>query len=111
MKAEPPVIVQGPELRRPWRVLTSSPVLAVLVVLGLGALSHRVPTLQRIALFDPLPEAETETPSIPAPVLVEGESTLESETTERPELAQPEHVEIPKGSLRKQVIRLDDYRR
>ncbi|MEZ4227826.1 MAG: GDSL-type esterase/lipase family protein [Polyangiaceae bacterium] len=98
MKAEPPVIVQGPELRRPWRVLTSSPVLAVLVVLGLGALSHRVPTLQRIALFDPLPEAETETPSIPAPVLVEGESTLESETTERPELAQPEHVEIPKGS-------------
>lgn len=98
MRGDPPVVINGPELRRPSRVLTSAPVLAALCVVGLGALSHRIPSLQRLALFDPVPEPETAPLSIPAPVLVEGESTIESETTERPELAQPEHVEIPKGS-------------
>jgi len=92
-----PVAVHGPTVRRPRRVLLSAPVLAVAVVVGLGLLSKRTPGLDRVALFEPPPEAAAAIAAVPAPVLEVGEATLQNETTQRPELAQPEHIEIPQG--------------
>jgi len=94
---ETPVAVRGATVSRPHRVILSTPVLAVVIVVGLGLLAQRTPGLDRVALFEPLAAPEAPLAVVPAPVLEEGEATLQNETTQRPELAQPEHVEIPQG--------------
>ncbi|MBX3182186.1 MAG: hypothetical protein KIT72_09975 [Polyangiaceae bacterium] len=92
------VRVQGPTLQRPARALLSTPVITATLVVALGWLFGRAPGLDRVALFEPVPEPAEATEAVPAPVLELGEATLPTETTERPELAQPETVDLNRAS-------------
>jgi lysophospholipase L1-like esterase len=76
----------------------SRPVLGVLCLLLLAAIAHFVPALARVRLFARA-TAEAEAPlGVAPPKLEVGQAELETETRERPELEQPEHVELPRGS-------------
>lgn len=94
-----PVRIRAPETRQPGRALLSRPVLACLTVLGLAGVTHLLPGLERIALFAPVPEdfEVTEARGVAPPVLEEGEARIETETQSRPELSQPEKIELPKA--------------
>lgn len=66
-------------------------------MLTLGALvaaPYLVPSLSRFRLFEPLPDGASllSVPAAPAPSATVGETSLETETTPTPELAQPEDV-------------------
>ncbi|MBX3127416.1 MAG: hypothetical protein KF718_11910 [Polyangiaceae bacterium] len=91
------VTVAGPVLEQPRQALLSRPVLAVLTVVVLGALAEWIPALSKVRVFS-APEAAETVAGVAPPVLEEGEATLELETTERPELAQPEDLKLPTGS-------------
>ena len=94
-----PVAVRGPVARSARTVLFSPPVLAVATLLGLAALTELTPAFERLRLFAPATPAQSEAPrGVAPPVLETGEAVLQMETHERAELAQPEHVELPKGS-------------
>lgn len=99
MTAEPSkVAVQAPVLRRARPALLSRPVLAVAVTLGLAGLAEAVPALAELRLFSAPARAEKTAPApIPPPTLDVGEAKLEQATEARPELAQPEHVELPRA--------------
>jgi lysophospholipase L1-like esterase len=94
-----PVQVQGPPIKNPLTALLSRPVLAVLILLGLGLLAQLTPAFERVRLFTrPPPPPARPAPPMQAPVLEIGESEIESETLARPELAQPEEVALPKSA-------------
>ncbi|MCA9596076.1 MAG: hypothetical protein KC776_22330 [Myxococcales bacterium] len=91
------VAVRGPVLERARGALLSRPVLAVLTLGVLAAAAEKVPALR---LFGAPPEtsAESVVGAIPPPVMTAGEAKLELETKERPELAQPEEITLPKSA-------------
>ncbi len=93
------VAVQAPESKSPRTALLSRPALAVMTVLALGGLAELCPALERVRLLSP-PAVTSEglVGEIPPPSLSVGESELETETHERPELAQPEEVTLPKAA-------------
>ncbi len=94
----PPVTVRGPVLHKSRVALLSRPVLASLTVLALAAIAEYVPAFAKVrVLSDPAADVPQAT-GVAAPVLEVGEATLELETTERPELAQPETVTLPKAA-------------
>jgi lysophospholipase L1-like esterase len=76
--------------------LLSRPVLAVLTLLALGGLAQAIPALERIRLFgDPAPKGAPAVAAAASAQLSVGEALIETETRTRPELAQPEHSELP----------------
>lgn len=93
------VAIRGRILDRPRTALLSRPALAVVTVGVLAAIAHLAPGLERVRLIAPPRASATDTPvGVAPPTLELGEAELRTETQARPELAQPEHVELPKGS-------------
>lgn len=107
----PRVAVAGPVLQRPYSVFSSRPVRAVLTLLCLGVLGELLPGLWGVRIFGrELPEqgaAPSGVPRVMAPVDEVGEATLETDTSPRDDLAQPEHVRVPqpaRGPIAEQPV-------
>jgi lysophospholipase L1-like esterase len=93
-----PVAVNAP-VTKSWKTtLLSRPVLGVVSFCALVALVEVVPGLKDLRLLNPPAKADKPVAEIPPPSLEVGEAKLETETHERPELAQPENVTLPKGA-------------
>ncbi len=94
------VRVRGPVTKSPGTALGSRPVLAVVCLGVLALLAEFVPSLAEVRLSTrPTNGAAAEVPlGVAAPVLELGQAELETETRSRPELAQPEHVELPRAA-------------
>lgn len=103
------VEVLGPVVADPREVLLSKPAIAAATVLALATAAALVPGLDPIGLFE---RQEPAPATAPAPMqssaLTVGEAKLESETQPRPELEQPEHVELPRATRGPIAERLDD---
>jgi hypothetical protein len=108
VKTESPVRVRSPLVKNPRTALLSRPALSVATLVVLALLVEVVPAFERVRLFSRAPEAAPEPTPMAAPVLEVGEAKLESETLARPELAQPEHVELPKSPRGPIAARRDD---
>jgi hypothetical protein len=94
----PGLTVHGPVVTNPWTVLASRPVLAVLTLLGLVTLLEVAPGLERWRLLSrPEPETPPSEPALAATQTELGEARLEAQTEQRPELAQPEQVTLPRA--------------
>ncbi|MFO0568562.1 MAG: hypothetical protein U0263_23070 [Polyangiaceae bacterium] len=94
-----PVRMKGPVSTQPATALLSRPVAAVLTLLALAGVAEVVPGFTRIRLLgEPAASSVPEPVGVLPPVLSVGQAELETETRSRPELAQPEHVELPTGS-------------
>ncbi|MBK7586463.1 MAG: hypothetical protein IPI67_40530 [Myxococcales bacterium] len=89
------VRVRGAMTESPRGALTSRPVLAVLTLLVLGGLAEVTPAFRKLRLLVAPIESEATPTGVAPPVLEVGQAELETETRSRPELAQPEHVEMP----------------
>lgn len=92
----PSVTVDGPVVARARQVLLSKPVLAAVTLLALCALPYAIPKLGRLRVFAH-PSRTTADQAALAPIDRIGEAKIEMTTEDRPDLAQPEHVEMPKG--------------
>jgi lysophospholipase L1-like esterase len=92
------VRVNAPVTKSPKTALLSRPVLGVVSFLVLAGVCELVPGLSPLRLFRPPAPKATPVAELPPPTLDVGEATLETETHERPELAQPENVTLPKGA-------------
>src|SRR5512139_2567145 len=93
------VRIQGPVTTSPRSALASRPVLAVLCLGLLAGLAEIVPAFERVRLSGPGAAEKNEAPvGVAPPVLELGQAELETETRTRPELAQPEHVELPRAA-------------
>lgn len=91
--------VRGPTVEHPGLVLLSAPVLAVACLLGAIGLLEVLPGAEPFRLLDTAAEPETRTaPQPEAPIPQVGEATLPMETILRPELEQPEEVQLPRAS-------------
>ena len=91
------VAVHGEIAASPRTALTSRPVIALATLLLLAAITQAIPALEPLSLF-----GEPKTNGVPgraAPAasaqLSVGEAEIETETRARPDLAQPEHAELP----------------
>jgi lysophospholipase L1-like esterase len=93
-----PVAVHGPVVKSPWTALNSRPVWALGVLAALALIAEVVPALESVRVLSAAQNGPTQPAGVAPPVMKTGEATLEQETSDRPELAQPEHVEIPTGS-------------
>ncbi len=91
------IVVHGDVVASPRTPLLSRPALAVATLLALAGLAELVPGLGRLRLFGATTAPE-QPRGVAPPVLSVGEATLETETRARPELEQPENVEIPTGA-------------
>jgi lysophospholipase L1-like esterase len=81
------------------RALLSRPALGVYSMLALAGIAELLPGLSGVRLFSRPEESSTPVAiGVAPPKLEVGESVLRSETLERPELEQPEQVELPKGA-------------
>lgn len=92
--------IRGPVVENPRVIFASRPVQAVGVLLALAAAAEWVPGLETMRLFSERPHAvlaESPTPPSAPSVSALGEARLETETEARPELAQPEQMELPKS--------------
>lgn len=97
-RAEPHVRIRGPVTRSPRTALVSRPVLAIVSLGVLAGVAELVPAFEKVRLSG-TPAAKSEAPvGVAPPVLTLGQAELETETRARPELAQPEHVELPRSS-------------
>ncbi|MEZ4224192.1 MAG: hypothetical protein R3B13_24800 [Polyangiaceae bacterium] len=66
---------------------------------GLALLFEAVPGFSALRVITGASDSATSAPvGVAPPVLETGESTLEQVTTDRPELAQPEHAELPRSA-------------
>ncbi len=92
------VAVRGPITTSPRVALSSRPVWTVALLGGLALAAELVPSLEKVRILSALPPEEGAPVGVAPPVLKTGEATLKQETTERPELAQPENIQIPGGS-------------
>jgi hypothetical protein len=93
------VRVKSDPITNPATALASRPTYAVGVLLALAAVVHFVPGLERLSLLVPgASEPELGTAPLQPTTLDVGESELPEETRMRPELAQPESIELPRGS-------------
>ncbi|HMR80230.1 MAG TPA: hypothetical protein PKD61_34215, partial [Polyangiaceae bacterium] len=90
-----PVAVHGPVVQSPWAALRSRPAWAAVGLSALALLAEVVPALEPLRVLGAATATESQPAGVAPPVLTTGEATLKQETTERPELAQPEHVQIP----------------
>lgn len=88
------IAIRGDVVVTPRTPLLSRPALAVASLLALAAAAELTPGLERLRLFSEPPAAALEPRGVAAPTLSVGEATLEGETQTRPELAQPETVEL-----------------
>ena len=92
------VAVHGEIAASPRTALTSRPALALATLLLLAAIAQTIPALKRVRLFGE-PIAASEPVAAPARAasaqLQLGEAEIETETRARPDLAQPEHTELP----------------
>jgi hypothetical protein len=92
------VAIKGEIAKSPLAALGSRPVLGIVSLLALAGAAQLAPAFERVRLFS-RPEPTDAVPVGVAPPSLElGESELKSETRARPELAQPEHVELPQGA-------------
>lgn len=83
---------------RPLTALASRPVLGVVFLGVLALAAEAIPALEKVRLSAaPAPSAEAPLGVAP-PKLEVGQAELETETRTRPELAQPEHVELPRSA-------------
>lgn len=93
------VAVQGNVVASPTTALLSRPVLAVLTVLALAGLTQVVPAFRLLRVFGPISPANGSPPkALPPPIMKVGESRLSTETRNRPELEQPDQIELPSGA-------------
>jgi lysophospholipase L1-like esterase len=92
----PPAQLRGEVVESPRAALLSRPVLAVLTLAALIAIVELTPGLERIRIFR-RPAPSVAPAALSSAVAEVGEARLESETKARPELAQPERVEIPES--------------
>ncbi|MCC6213626.1 MAG: hypothetical protein IT376_02070 [Polyangiaceae bacterium] len=96
--AEPrEVAVDGPVVSGTGAVLASRPVLALFGLALLVGVAELAPGLEALRVLSPRPgaAAPVATPPHEATSLAVGEAVLPQETTQRAELAQPEHAEAP----------------
>jgi hypothetical protein len=93
-KDGPAIAVRGPTITRPTVALLSRPALAMLLVAALLAILERWPTLE-FWRTDGAPPPEA--PPMAAASASVGEARLDAPTEDRPELAQPEQVELPRS--------------
>lgn len=93
-----PVAVRGPVVQSPWAALRSRPAWAAVGLSALALLAEVVPALEPLRVLSAPTAAELQPAGVTPPVLTTGEATLKQETTDRPELTQPEHVQIPTGT-------------
>lgn len=94
------VRIRGPVTQSPRSALASRPVLAVLCLGALAGVAELVPAFEKLRLSGaPVTQSSGEAPlGVAPPVLSLGQAELETETRSRPELAQPEHVELPRSA-------------
>ncbi|MBK9000258.1 MAG: hypothetical protein IPM35_31455 [Myxococcales bacterium] len=94
------VRIRGPVTQSPRSALASRPVLAVLCLGALAGIAELVPAFEKLRLSGtPTTQGSSEAPlGVAPPVLTLGQAELETETRSRPELAQPEHVELPRSA-------------
>lgn len=85
--------------RTPRTALASRPVLAVASLGALALIAELSPMFAGVRLSPPAaPSAASEAPAgVAPPVLELGQAVLQTETRSRPELAQPEEVEMPRA--------------
>jgi lysophospholipase L1-like esterase len=92
-------VVAGAVATSPRIALLSRPALGVASCLVLAAFTQFAPGLSALRLFARPDDSSAPTPiGVAPPKLEMGEAKLETETRERPELEQPEHVELPRSA-------------
>lgn len=96
--SEHEVRVRGPVVRSPAPALTSRPVLAVVCLGALAGIAELTPAFEKVRLVSPAPVESVQPVGVAPPVLELGQAELEQETRTRPELAQPEQVELPRAT-------------
>jgi lysophospholipase L1-like esterase len=96
-QTKPGIRVHGGIVQSPRTALLSRPAVAALTALALAALVQLAPGMERVRLLTrPPPPPARAAPPMQAPVLELGEATLEQESEQLEQLAQPEHVELSK---------------
>jgi lysophospholipase L1-like esterase len=96
--APPTVAVHGEIAASPRTALASRPVLALVTLLALAAIAEAIPALERLRVFREPAAKGSPAPPPAAGVSAEpalGEARIETESRSRPDLAQPEHAELP----------------
>ncbi len=79
---DPGLRVRGPEVSRPWTVLSSRPALALVTLLVVAGILELVPGLERLRLLSARPGQESAAPAAQASATAQvGEAELETETT------------------------------
>jgi hypothetical protein len=93
------VAVQGEVVSSPKTAWLSRPALGALTALALAFATELVPQLKVLHVFAPPPGARAmAVREIPPPNMKVGEARLSTETRDRPELEQPDQIELPTGA-------------
>lgn len=89
--------VSGEFVSSPWRVFRSSAVVAAALCVGFAGIAKVTPGAGVLNVLAPqrAPAAKQDVALIDPEQQTEGKTELEQETTERQELAQPEHAKLP----------------
>ncbi len=90
----PAIAVHGPPVTRPAVALLSRPAIAMALVVALFAIVERWPALEFWRTGGGTPP---DAPPMAAASASVGETRLDAPTEDRPELAQPEQVELPRS--------------